>query len=142
MRLLTVSELDLSHWHFQPPSTASMSHIYSRAAKEKWAANSLKPPRRPPVVIPSSDNTKLIEENKLTLIGRVTNPTVQKTRALVDFFTKHWSTVGVITGRDLGPHLFQFRSETEQSPIYFSKSSLPLQKVDDYSSKKGSYCFR
>ncbi|KAL0716010.1 hypothetical protein Bca4012_065332 [Brassica carinata] len=93
VRLLTVSELDLLHWRFQPPSTVSMSHRYSRAAKEKWAANSLKPPHRPPVVIPSSDNTKLIEENKLTLIGRVTNPTVQKTRALVDFFTQHWSTV-------------------------------------------------
>lgn len=120
----------------QPPSTASMSHRYSRAAKEKWTANTLKLPRRPPVVIPSSNNAKLIEENKLTLIGRATNPTVQKTRALVEFFTQHWSTVGFITGRDVGPQLFQFRFEIEQdlqsilrkSPYQFKKQMIILQR--------------
>ncbi|XP_048593148.1 uncharacterized protein LOC125576657 [Brassica napus] len=125
-----------------------MSQRYSRAAKEKWAANPHKPPRRPPVVIPNSDNAKLIEENKLTLIGRVTNPTVQKTRALVDFFTQHWSTVGALTGRDLGPHLFQFRFETEQdlqsilckAPYHFKKWMIILQRwepivSDDFPAK-------
>lgn len=113
-----------------------MTHRYSRSAKEKWIADSRRPPRRPPVVIPTSDNTQLIEENKLTLIGRVTNPTVQKTRALVDFFTQHWSTVGVITGRDLGPHLFQFRFESEhdlqailrKAPYHFKKWMIILQR--------------
>lgn len=121
-----------------------MTHRYSRSAKEKWIAASRRPPRRPPVVIPTSDNTQLIEENKLTLIGRVTNPMVQKTRALVDFFTQHWSTVGAITGRDLGPHLFQFRFESEQdlqailrkAPYHFKKWMIILQRWEPIISDK------
>lgn len=113
-----------------------MNHRYSRSAKEKWVADSSRPPKRPPVVIPNSDNAHLIEENKLTLIGRVTNPTIQKTRALVDFFTQHWSTVGTVTGRELGPHLFQFRFESERdlqsilrkAPYHFKKWMIILQR--------------
>lgn len=113
-----------------------MTHRYSRSAKEKWVADARRPPRRPPVVIPNSANAHLIEDNKLTLIGRVANPTVQKTRALVDFFTQHWSTVGTVTGRELGPQPFQFRFETEQDlqsilrkvPYHFKKWMIILQR--------------
>ncbi|WZY73963.1 hypothetical protein YC2023_006203 [Brassica napus] len=49
-----------------------MSQRHSRADKGKWVvASSTR--RRPPVQIPPCDNADLIEANKLTLIGRVTD---------------------------------------------------------------------
>lgn len=90
-----------------------MTHRLSRSDKEKWPSNPNPRCRRAPVKIPSSNTSVLIEENRLTLIGRVTNPAVQKTRALVDFLLQHWSVVGTFTGCDLGPNLFQFRFESE-----------------------------
>ncbi|KAL0812547.1 hypothetical protein Bca101_068990 [Brassica carinata] len=90
-----------------------MTHRYSRAAKGKWKDD--RPPFRKPLVkIPVSDSSDLIERNRLTLIGRVTNPSIQNTRALADFFLQQWNVVGRITGRDLGPSLFQFGFESEQ----------------------------
>ncbi|CAN6975240.1 unnamed protein product, partial [Brassica rapa subsp. trilocularis] len=94
------------------------------------------PPRRGPIQIPSTDNSALIEMNKLTLIGRVTNPTTQNTRALVDFFLQHWQVTGSITGRDLGPRLFQFSFESERdlqsvlnrAPYHFKKWMILLQR--------------
>ncbi|CAF2038742.1 unnamed protein product, partial [Brassica napus] len=58
-----------------------MSHRFSRAEKGKAMANNTIL-RKSLVKVPESDITDLIERNKFTLIGRVTNPTVQKTRAL------------------------------------------------------------
>lgn len=91
-----------------------MAYRNSRMDKGKWVADSVRQARRLPVKIPSVDTSARIEEHKLTLIGRVTNPSVQKTRALVEFFLQHWRMAGSITGRALGPHLFQFKFETEQ----------------------------
>lgn len=109
---------------------------YSRSEKGKWAAGPSRPVRKPPIIIPASNNAELIEENRLTLIGRVTNPSVQKTRALVDFFLQHWHVVGTITGRPLGPHMFQFMFETEhdllsvldKAPFHFKRWMLILQR--------------
>lgn len=98
----------------------------------------------PPIRIPQEDTTALIQEHKLTLIGRVTNPKIQKTRALVDFFLNQWRVSGTITGRDLGPHLFQFKFKTEKdlksildrAPYHFKRWMLILQRwepvVSDY----------
>lgn len=63
-----------------------MAHRYSRAEKGKWTVSETRSERRRPVQIPNRDNSTLIEENKLTLIGRVTNPTVQKTQWVVEWF--------------------------------------------------------
>lgn len=112
-----------------------MSHRYSRQEKGKWRDERL-PPRKPLVRIPEADVSELVERNNLTLIGRVTNPNIQKTRALVDFFLQHWNVVGKITGRDLGPNLFQFSFETEKdlqvilskAPFHFKRWMLILQK--------------
>ncbi|KAL0737101.1 hypothetical protein Bca4012_013311 [Brassica carinata] len=112
-----------------------MSHRFSRAEKGKGIED--RPSLRKPLVrIPVSDSSSLIERNKYTLIGRVTNPAMQKTRALVDFFLQHWNVVGRITGRDLGPSLFQFCFESEQdlqailskSPFHFKRWMLILQR--------------
>lgn len=83
-----------------------------------------------------SEYQNLIERNKLSLIGRVTNPYIQKTRALVDFFLQHWNVVGRITCRDLGPTLFQFNFESEKDmqtilsklPYHFKKWMMILQR--------------
>lgn len=113
-----------------------MAHRYSRSDKEKWVTSSSRYTRRPPVKIPAVDNKALIEENKFTLIGRVTNPAIQKTRALVDFFLQHWKVEGSITGRDLGPHLFQFKFQSEKdlqsilkgAPYHFKRWMIILQR--------------
>lgn len=113
-----------------------MAHHYSRSEKEKWTSGPSRGSRRPPIKIPASNTTALIEENRLTLIGRVTNLTIQKTRALVEFFLQHWKESGSITGRDLGPHLFQFKFETEKdlqailskAPYHFKKWMIILQR--------------
>lgn len=109
---------------------------YSKSDKGKWVSDVSRSRRKGPLQIPTSENTKLIEANRLTLIGRVTNPHIQKTRALVDFFLQHWHVVGSITGRDLGPDLFQFKFETEhdllsvlnKAPFHFKRWMLILQR--------------
>ncbi|RID54264.1 hypothetical protein BRARA_G01598 [Brassica rapa] len=113
-----------------------MAHRLSRGDKGKWISQDPRPVRRPPVRIPDSNNNALIEEHKLTLIGRVTNPAIQKTGALVDFFLQHWHVQGRLSGKVLGPNLFQFKFETEQdlqhilskAPFHFKRWMLILQR--------------
>ncbi|KAL0643775.1 hypothetical protein Bca4012_042065 [Brassica carinata] len=121
-----------------------MAYRKSRLEKGKWIPEPAREPRRPPIRLPQVNTAALIEEHKFTLIGRVTNPKIQKTRALVDFFLQHWKVAGTITGRDLGPNLFQFKFETEQdlqsilskAPFHFKRWMIILQRwepiVSDY----------
>ncbi|KAJ4868894.1 Zinc knuckle CX2CX4HX4C protein [Raphanus sativus] len=67
-----------------------MAHRFSRSEKGKWTAAPVLA-KRPPLRIPASNNNELIAANKLTLIGRVTNPILQRTRAVVDFFPQIWN---------------------------------------------------
>ena len=54
----------------------------------------------------------------------------------MDFFLQHWRVAGTITGRDLGPNLFQFKFETEQdlqsvlseAPFHLKRWMLILQR--------------
>ncbi|XP_013589145.1 uncharacterized protein LOC106442613 [Brassica napus] len=65
-----------------------MASRFSTAEKGKWtAAPSVPsaPVRRAPIPIPATNNSVLIEQNKLSLIGRVTNPAAQNTHALFTF---------------------------------------------------------
>lgn len=113
-----------------------MAYRNSRMDKGKWIPNPPNPTRRPPVKIPQVNTAALIEEHKLTLIGRVTNPAIQKIRALVDFFLQHWKVKGSFTGRDLGPNMFQFKFEMEQdlpsvlseAPYHYKRWMIILQK--------------
>ncbi|KAJ4911972.1 Uncharacterized protein Rs2_06593 [Raphanus sativus] len=112
-----------------------MAHRFSRAEKGKWK-DEQRLPKKPLVRIPEADVSDLIDRNRFTLIGRVISPAIQKTRALVDFFLQHWNVVGRITGRDLGPNLFQFCFESERdmqvilakAPFHFKRWMLILQK--------------
>lgn len=113
-----------------------MAYRNSRSDKGKWIPDPPREARRPPIKIPQVDTASLIEEHKLTLIGRVTNPKIQKTRALVDFFLQQWRVSGSITGRDLGPNLFQFKFESERdlqmilakAPFHFKRWMIILQR--------------
>lgn len=113
-----------------------MVYRSSRLEKGKWIPNPSKETRRPPIRIPQENTAALIEEHRFTLIGRVYNPKIQKTRALVDFFLQQWRVSGTITGRELGPNLFQFKFESEQdlqsildkAPFQFKRWMLILQR--------------
>lgn len=121
-----------------------MAYRSSRLDKGKWIPDSTTEARRPPIKIPQVDTTALIEEHKLTLIGRVTNSKIQKPRALVDFFLQQWRVTETITGRDLGPDMFQFKFDSEQdlqeilarAPFHFKRWMLILQRwepvISDY----------
>ncbi|KAH0905837.1 hypothetical protein HID58_037664, partial [Brassica napus] len=60
------------------PSSISHSPCKTRAEKGKGQAPPELPAKRPPVRIPLNDNEDLIEANRLTIIGRLTNPQMQK----------------------------------------------------------------
>lgn len=113
-----------------------MSHRYSRSEKAKGVVGAPLPRRRSPVRIPEGDNSSLIEANKLTLIGRVTNPSIQKPRAVVNYFPSFWNLDTVVTGRPLGLDRFQFKFETEEAlhsvlrkaPYHYKQWMLILQR--------------
>lgn len=113
-----------------------MSRRFSRNEKEKWAQAAPAPQKRSPVRIPQSDNNNLIEANKLTIIGRVTNPNLQRPRAVIDFLPQIWNLEGRVAGRDLGPDKFQFRFESEadiaavlnKGPYHYKRWMLILQR--------------
>lgn len=119
-----------------------MSQKFSRAEKEKWVTGTNKPARRSPVRIPESDNSSLIEANKFTLIGRVTNPLIQKPRAVVSYFPQFWNLDSVVSGRDLGRDRFLFKFETEEAlqsilrkgPYHYKRWMLILQRWEPIAS--------
>ena len=94
------------------------------------------PPKKPPVRIPANTNDDLIEANRLTIIGRLTNPLVQKPRAVIDFMAQVWNLEGRVVGRTLGLDKFQIKFETEQEltqvlekgPYHYKRWMLILQR--------------
>ena len=94
------------------------------------------PSLRTPIQIPPSNNEELIEDNKLTLLGRVTNPTVQKTQWVLDWLIQYWNLETAVTGRTLGHDLFQVKFETEEAlqsvmrraPFHYKRWMIILQK--------------
>lgn len=113
-----------------------MARRLSRSEKGKWTELSKPQKKRPPIRIPVSNNDALIAENKLTLIGRVTNPQLQKPRLVVDFLPQVWNLEGKVMGRDLGPDLFKFQFESEsdmltvlaKGPYHYKKWMILLQR--------------
>ena len=60
------------------------------------------------------ENTELINKCSLTLIGRVTNRSVQKIWPLLSFFSDLWKSDVKPVGADLGNGLFQIQFEREE----------------------------
>ena len=113
-----------------------MSRRFSRNEKEKWVHTGTKETKRSPVRIPPRNNDNLIAVNKLTVIGRVTNPLLQRPRAVIDFLPQIWNLEGRVTGRELGLEKFQMRFESEadleavlnKGPYHYKKWMLLLQR--------------
>lgn len=85
---------------------------------------------------PCVDNSALIKENALTLIGRVTNPKEQRIWALLPALPRKWHLQGRATGSDLGNGCFQYRFEREEDlqnvldnrPYHFAYWMVIIQK--------------
>ena len=94
------------------------------------------PPRTARVKAPQPENSELMRKHSLTLIGRVTNKSVQKVWSLIPFFTEHWKTEFKPVGADLGNGLFQFQFEREsdllavldQRPYHYARWMVIIQR--------------
>lgn len=92
------------------------------------------PPKR--IRAPVMDTTDLIEENQLTLMGRLTNPSVQRLWSLIPFLSNRWNLRGKALGSDLGNGCFQFIFEFEEDltkvldnrPYHFDQWMVILQR--------------
>ncbi|KAL0731928.1 hypothetical protein Bca4012_028022 [Brassica carinata] len=65
-----------------------MARRFSCSEKGKWQATTELPAKRAPVRILANDCEDLVEANRLTVIGRLTNPIIQKPRAVIDFMSQ------------------------------------------------------
>lgn len=116
---------------------ANMDRRYSRSEKEKWQAQADVPAKKAPVrILAIQENENLMETNRLSLIGRLTNTIVQKPRAVIEFMMQVWNLEGRITGRALGLDKFQIIFETEnellqvlnKGPYHYKRWMLILQR--------------
>lgn len=98
-----------------------MSRRLSAAEKGKGIQRHESPPRRGRVQVPAFDNSELMRRHELTLIGRVTNPKVQRMWSLILFLSDHWKCSTRREGADLGKGKFHFLFKTQED----------LQKVLD-----------
>ncbi|CAA7026172.1 unnamed protein product [Microthlaspi erraticum] len=70
---------------------------------------------------PAMDTSDLVRKNALTLIGRLTDPSEQRMRTMLPYFSNKWELRGNITGADLGNASFP-----SQIPFWISLRGLPL----------------
>lgn len=112
-----------------------MASRYSEAEKGKHHVTDETPRSIKRIKAPSLDNAALIKANELTLIGRLTNPQIQKIWALIPSLPKKWHLQGRAVGSDLGNNCFQFRFEREDD----LQRTLSLCILDDHPAKVGTY---
>ncbi|XP_024007904.1 uncharacterized protein LOC112083915 [Eutrema salsugineum] len=113
-----------------------MLRRFSREEKGKDIASSHRWIRDPPIRLHDEANPDLIEANRLTLIGRVLNPSVQKPKALIGFMPQIWRMEEKLVGRDLGTEKFQFKFNSEEdlqavlneAPFHFKRWMFVLQR--------------
>lgn len=91
-----------------------MEGRFSREAKGKGVAiDPIQPPRNGRVKAQAPTNHERAHKHSLTLIGRVTNLSVQRVLSLTPFLTDLWKTDGRPIWSDLGSELFQFQFESK-----------------------------
>ncbi|VVB02981.1 unnamed protein product [Arabis nemorensis] len=76
-----------------------MTNRYSREEKGKWVPSGSRQRKRSPLRIPIGDNSNLIKDNSLSIVGRVTNPLIQHPRAIIDYLPQLWNIDSRVTGR-------------------------------------------
>ena len=91
-----------------------MARRLTAAEKGKGLASDHAEPQVKRIRAPSLDTSALIEDNSLTLIGRLTNPQEQRIRTLITSLPRIWNIQGDVVGSDLGHNCFQFRFEKEE----------------------------
>lgn len=104
--------------------------------KGKGIERGYSPPPRKRIRAPDLDTSDLIEENALTLIGRLTNPSGQLLWALFLFLSNRWTLRGKATGSDLGQGVFQLKFDfledmqqvLDNRPYHFDQWMVILQK--------------
>lgn len=114
----------------------------SYAEKGKGLASPPEPPRSTRVRIPAVDTSELIKKHSLTLVGRITNPNVQRMWSLIPFFSEHWKVETSPVGADLGHGCFQFQFSTEKDlqkvlderPYHFARWMIILQRWEPIAS--------
>ncbi|VVA99745.1 unnamed protein product [Arabis nemorensis] len=67
-----------------------MNRRLTSVEKGKGLASPEEPPRAPRVKVPDFDKAELVHNHKLMLVGRITNPKIQKMWALLPFLSDHW----------------------------------------------------
>lgn len=103
---------------------------------KKIATEPYQAPRRGRIQVQETENHYLIHKHSLTLIGKITNPSVQKVWSVINFFTEHWKTEKQPVGADLGQGLFQFQFELESDllavldkrPYHYARWMIILQR--------------
>lgn len=112
-----------------------MARRFSKEEKGKGLVSEDKETYIKRIKVPCVDNSALIKENALTLIGRVTNPKEQRIWALIPALPRKWHLQGRATGSDLGNGCFQFRFEREDDlrvldnrPYHFAYWMVIIQK--------------
>lgn len=114
-----------------------MHRRISSAEKGKVVALDHRPaPRVGRVRVSKPDNPSALRNHSLTIIGRVTNPSMQKVWSLIPFFTDHWKCDIPPVGSDLGMGLFQFQFELESDlqtvlekrPYHYTRWMVILQQ--------------
>ena len=102
----------------------------------KAPAEPTPPPRTAQVRVPSFDSSELIRKHSLTLVGRMTNPKVQRMWSLIPFLSDHWKCDLRPIGADLGQGCFQFQFASDKDlpkvldnqPYHFARWMIILQR--------------
>lgn len=125
---------------FLDPNQTSLIETMDRripySLKGKEVDRGFSPPPRKRIRAPDLDTSDLIQENALTLMGRLTNPAVQRLWSLFPFLANRWNLRGKAMGADLGRGCFQFRFDFEEDlqkvldnrPYHFDQWMIILQK--------------
>lgn len=106
------------------------------SAKLSTSSSQLPEQTRKRIKAPDFDNSALIMENTLTIVGRVTNPREQPIGELLIALPKKWTLQSGVTGSDLGLNTFQFRFESEEDlkgvldnrPFHYARWMVILQR--------------
>ncbi|CAA7038821.1 unnamed protein product [Microthlaspi erraticum] len=91
-----------------------MARRFTQTEKGKGVVPPTEPPRVGRVKVPDFDISELMKQHNLTIIGRLTNPKIQRLWSLLPFFSEHWKTSSPPVGADLGQGSFQFTFETKE----------------------------
>lgn len=92
----------------------STCRIATPGKKREENVRSSRLSRDSPVCLPPVENSDLIEDNRLTIIGRVMNPDIQHPKAVVNFMPQLWGMAGKVEGMELGRERFSFQFDSEE----------------------------